>query len=94
MTDHWPPAVSDGLSIPCVDCDKTPRFDYRVTNEFWDKHVGDSEKTGVVCLPCLDERCNGKGLAEALEEVQFTGTGVTVILEPTEAWIYGMDSDS
>lgn len=90
MTDrkHWPPAVSDGLTIPCADCGEIPKFDYRVADEFWNEWVEPPGKTGVVCLPCLDNRCKGVGLADALQEVQFTGTGVTVILKPESAWIY------
>lgn len=80
---EWPPAVSDGLSLPCHDCGDIPRFDYRVTHEFWRLHVPGPEHPGVVCLPCLDRRCDGEGLAEALLEVQWTGTGHTVVLTPT-----------
>lgn len=76
----WPDAVSDGLSIPCEDCGQIPRFDYRVTDEFWAKY---GRTTGVVCLPCLDIRCNGEDLADALLEVQWTGTKHTVVLEPS-----------
>lgn len=86
--NHWPPAVSDGLTLPCVDCGEVPDFDYHVSDEFWRTWVKPPDRTSVVCLPCLDDRCNGVGLAEALKGVQFTGDGHTVILKPESAWIY------
>jgi hypothetical protein len=82
MTD-WPEAVSDGLTLPCSDCREVPRFDYRVTDAFWREWVPDAGRLGVVCLPCLDRRCGGVGLADALQEVQWTGTGHTVVLRPS-----------
>lgn len=80
--DEWPVAVSDGLSIPCHDCGEIPRFDYNVTDEFWNRWVTGRQRYGAVCLPCLDKRCEGVGLAAALNFVQFKGTGVTVELLP------------
>ena len=80
---RWPDAVSDGLTIPCHDCGATPRFDYGVTDEFWRQWVPGPERTSVVCLPCLDKRCGGVGLAKALGEIHWTGTGHTVVLSPT-----------
>lgn len=82
MKPLWPEAVSDGLSLSCHDCGDTPRFDYRVTDGFWRRWVPGDERLSVVCLPCLDKRCGGSGLHEALEEVQWVGTGYTVVLEP------------
>jgi hypothetical protein len=76
----WPAAVSDGLSLPCSDCGRLPRWDYHVTEDFW-RRWGDGPN--VLCLPCLDKRCGGDGLAEALEEVQWTGPGHTVVLRPS-----------
>ncbi len=70
----WPDAVSDGLSLPCKDCGQEPRFDYRVEDDFWHRHVAGDEARGVICLPCLDARCNGIDLAVALIEIQWTGT--------------------
>jgi hypothetical protein len=78
----WPEAISDGLTLPCADCEQTPRFDYQVTEAFWREHVPGPDRLAVVCLPCLDRRCSGFGLAEALLEVQWTGTGHTVVLRP------------
>lgn len=86
---EWPPAVSNGLEMSCADCgDDHIRFDYRVTDEFWRQHVPGAERAGVVCLPCLDQRCEGVGLAEALIEVQWTGTGHTVVLSPGLRYVY------
>lgn len=86
----WPEAVSDGLSLPCADCGELPRFDYRVTEEFWRQWVPGPERLGVVCLPCLDKRSGGQLLAYALLEVQWTGTGHTVVLTPRFRWEYGL----
>lgn len=77
--NEWPEGVSDGLTLLCSDCGKRPRFDYRVTDAFWRRH-GDGPN--VLCLPCLDARCGGEGLDEALVEVQWTGTGHTVVCRP------------
>lgn len=79
----WPGGISDGLNLACSDCGQVPRFDYHVAETFWHQWVPDNARLGVVCLPCLDARCNGVGLAEALEQVQWTGTGHTVVLSPT-----------
>lgn len=76
---RWPGGISDGLTLSCADCGSRPRFDYRVTDDFWDRH---GNGPGVLCLPCLDGRCGGVGLAEAIEEVQWTGAGHTVVLRP------------
>ena len=87
--DSWPEAVSDGLTLACVDCGQVPRFDYLVTDEFWALHVQEkSARLGVVCLPCLDRRCEGVGLANALVEIQWTGTNHTVVLRPTFRHVY------
>lgn len=91
MSD-WPGGVSDGLSLPCADCGQHPRFDYHVADEFWRQHVLDGARLGVVCLPCLDLRCGGAGLAEALEQIQWTGTGHTVVLAPTLRYVYDLKS--
>lgn len=88
VTDKWPEGVSDGLTLPCVDCHKIPEFDYIVLEEFWRKWVKGPQKTSVVCLPCLDIRCDGVGLAESLMEVQWTGTGHTVVLKPEKRYEY------
>jgi hypothetical protein len=89
LSGEWPVAVSDGIDLPCVDCGEIPSFDYRVTDEFWQHHVRDEGRLGVVCLPCLDRRCAGVGVAEALVFVQFTGIGHTVVLHPVERFEYG-----
>ena len=81
--ETWPEAISDGLTMPCADCGGVPRFDYHVTPEFWSRWVTGAERTGVICLPCLDRRSGGAGLAEALVSIQWTGTGHTVLLRPT-----------
>lgn len=86
----WPAGISDGLSLACSDCGVIPRFDYRVTDEFWREYVPEKPaRLSVVCLPCLDRRCGGVGLAAALEFVQWTGTRHTVELTPARAFEYG-----
>ena len=80
---RWPAAISDGLTLLCAGCGAVPRFDYRVTDNFWRRWVPSSVRRGVVCLPCLDRWCGGEGLEEALLEVQWCGTGHTVALGPT-----------
>lgn len=85
----WPEAISDGLTLPCSDCGEIPRFDYHVTDEFWRKYVPNKpECLSVVCLPCLDRRCGGIGLADALVEIQWTGTNHTVVLKPSFRYVY------
>ncbi len=86
----WPGGISDGLTLPCADCGEVPRFDYQVDDEFWHRHVAGPAHLGVVCLPCLDRRCGGVGLSEALREVQWTGTGHTVVLDPSARYGYGV----
>lgn len=86
----WPDAVSDGLTLRCADCGDQPRFDYRVTQDFWAEHVPEKPaRLGVICLPCLDRRCDGIGLADALIEVQWIGTKHTVVLKPALRHGYG-----
>lgn len=80
--EAWPEAVSDGLVTACADCGQHPRFDYIVSDDFWRRWVPGPEHSGVVCLPCLDRRSGGLGLAGALTEVQWTGTSHTVVLRP------------
>lgn len=82
MSVLWPAGVSDGLTLACADCGERAKFDYHVSDDFWRQWVPGEERLGVVCLPCLDRRCGGEGLADALEEVQWTGTGHTVVLGP------------
>jgi len=89
--DPWPEAVSDGLTLACHDCGEVPRFDYRVEEEFWERWVPGPERTSVVCLPCLDRRCGGQGLGEALISVHWTGTGHTVCLVPERVVIYSKE---
>ncbi len=82
---NWPEAVSDGLTLPCAFCNIVPKFDYRVSDDFWQAVVPAGLQLGVVCLPCLDDLAVTAGhddLEEALVEVQFTGYGKTIILKP------------
>lgn len=92
MEHHaWPAGVSDGLTLPCSDCGELPRFDYNVEDGFWRQHVSDEPaRLSVVCLPCLDRRCGGEGLAEALIRIQWTGTRHTVVLMPERRYVYDL----
>lgn len=85
---RWPAGLSDGLVIPCHDCGEIPRFDYNVEDDFWRRWVPGPERTDVVCLPCLDKRCGGRGLALALIEVQWTGSWHTIALRPSFRHVY------
>ena len=89
--DKWPAGVSDGLTLACHDCGEVPRFDYGVTDDFWCQYVprNDPAHRSVVCLPCLELRCGGVGLAEALVKVQWTGRGHTVVMRPIALYAYG-----
>jgi len=85
----WPAGMSDGLDLSCGDCCGAPRFDYRVTEEFWRQWVPEDDKRlGVICLPCLDQRCKGEGLMESLVFIQWLGTGHTVEMSPARAVRY------
>jgi hypothetical protein len=79
----WPEAVADSLTLPCADCDQVPSFGFRVSDEFWRRWAQGPARLGVLCLPCLDKRCAGAGLAAAILEVQWHGSGHTVVLTPT-----------
>lgn len=87
--DKWPEGISDGLTIKCADCGEIPKLDYSVRYDFWNKWVPKTaENLGVVCLECLDKRCNGEGLAEALISLQFVGINHTTLLMPIEDYKY------
>lgn len=85
---NWPESVSDGLSLSCSDCGEVPRFDYHVTDDFWQRWVPYEARLGVVCLPCLDTRSDGEGLAAAIERIDWIGTGHTVCLTPELRYEY------
>ena len=87
---EWPGGVSDGLELSCSRCGQHNQFDYIVTSYAWRKIVvpyGRDYYLGVICLPCLDtlneHRTVPLNLAEHIEQVQFVGTGYTVVMEPT-----------
>ena len=86
---NWPEGISDGLCSPCLDCGEVPRFDYHVEDSFWRTHIPKNKRVSVICLPCLDRRCKGIGLADALEEIQWTGIGHTVVFKPVVILNYG-----
>jgi len=90
MSGSWPEGISDGLTSTCADCNEAPRFDFRVADEFWSRWAG-TARLGVLCLPCLDRRCCGVGLVDALDEVQWTGTHHTVQLTPILRHSYAGD---
>ena len=82
---EWPEGISDGLTLPCGVCGDLPPFDYRVTDWAWQHVVPEALRLGVVCLPCFDMIAEGRGIdiAAAIQEVQFTGVGKTVVLRPS-----------
>ncbi len=75
----WPDSVATPLILSCADCGNHSKFDYMVDDDFWREFSGD-ERLNILCLPCLDKRCSGQGLAAALIKVQWTGTNHTVVL--------------
>lgn len=94
QNDKWPEAVSDGLVSACQGCGEVPNFDYHITDDKWRELVPGIERLGVICLPCLDRISAAKGIdfADALEDVQFTGTGQTIIMRPTRIVDYAIRS--
>lgn len=93
--DEWPVAVSDGLELPCSDCGEVSKFDYRVTDAFWQRWVPEDEsRLGVICLPCLDHRCGGRGIVEALQQVDWLGIGHTVRMMPVRRIDYTAREDT
>ena len=85
VADNWPGGVSDGLVLPCVVCEEIPRFDYTVSDHTWLAIVPPRHRHDVVCLPCFDRLAVKASIpiAHDIQRVQFTGTGYTVVLEPT-----------
>jgi hypothetical protein len=86
--DKWPMAVSDGLSVPCSDCETIPVIDYIVDDYTWNDLVKPPERHGVICLPCLIKR-GGPSVLLAVKEIQYTIPGVTLILSPSLFVNYG-----
>lgn len=89
-SEHWPAAISDGLTLACGICDVVPKFDYIVENKIWKQVVPKELQLGVICLSCLDELAikMGINIGMFLLEVQWTGVGKTVVLIPTEVYEY------
>jgi hypothetical protein len=88
ITDEWPDAICDGLSLPCQLCNSIPKFDYRVTDACWNAIVSDRLSRGVICLPCLDVIATVTKQEIELVEVQFTGHGRTIVLKPEVVYSY------
>jgi hypothetical protein len=84
----WPGGISNGLVTPCGICGVVPKFDYNVTDEFWNEVAPAALKCFVICLPCLDRLAGGLPLGEHLLSVQFTGAGKTIVLTPTKVYTY------
>lgn len=84
--DEWPGGISDGLTLPCKLCGRVPEFDYMVSEDMWRELISEEDRRDVICLPCLDRVAVAKGIdfADALERVQFTGRGQTIILTPIQ----------
>ncbi len=80
VIECWPEGVATPLILSCADCGTRPKFDYTVSDEFWRRYAGNN-RLGVICLACLDKRCGGRGLATAIERVQWTGTQHTVVFD-------------
>jgi len=87
---EWPDGISDGLVLPCSDCGKKTNFDYKVTDELWNRVVPVDKKHDVICLDCFDKRVKKRGmlLFPHLLEIQYTAKGETIILKPKMDFVY------
>lgn len=95
--DEWPGGISDGLTLPCVNCGMAPELDYRVTDEAWAAVVDEHERLAVMCLSCFGALADKAGisLSACLLDVQFIGGDVdeTVVLRPTAFYQYSRPED-
>jgi hypothetical protein len=92
ITDKWPEAISDGLTLSCPYCGLIPHIDYRVDDVFWKKVVPKEYRTGVVCLSCLDRIASevGEDISYHLIETQFTGLNKTLIMKLIKTYHYDL----
>jgi hypothetical protein len=82
--DEWPPAVSDGLTIPCHYCRVIPLLDYRIEDEVWELLVPKAARRGVVCLECLYKLAIEQDvhLARHVLEIQIASAKCTTVFKP------------
>ncbi len=88
---NWEPGISDGLTLPCGECNRVPSWGYNVDDAFWKLIMIDHpHRLGVICLPCFDKLATDKGydVSTHLERVQFTGIGKTIELKPSRLFQY------
>ncbi len=90
VEEHWPEAISDGLTLSCQVCGKLPVFDYTVDDDAWRNFVPKEMWLGVVCLGCFSKlvRARDRYVSEFLKAVQFTGADETILLVPAVAYRY------
>lgn len=88
--DNWPSGISDGLTLPCGICKQIPNFDTIIDDVIWKEVAPEEHCLSVICLPCFDKLAEEKGIsiAHKIIEVQFTGIGKTVCLNPTQVYEY------
>ena len=81
----WPATISDGLELKCECCKNPTNFDYHVDDKFWKDVVPTNNVRDVICLSCLDFLATkmGRSVCNHLQEVQFTGIDMTILLMPT-----------
>lgn len=85
--DHWPSAVSDGLTLPCTDCDRVPLVDYTVDDDHWRDYTTQGEdRLSVICVECFIRRA---GDPTKIEEIQIVGRGVTALFHPGRGYRWG-----
>lgn len=88
--EEWPAGISDGLVSTCYRCGRRPEFDFTVLDEAWATVVPQEWRAGVVCLPCFDVLGQAMGFdsSRAIQRVQWTGYGHTVVLVPQRVYRY------
>ena len=86
VTEHWPEAVSDGLTLPCFECGQVPQIDYHVAEWVWRACISIEHRGDVLCLPCflkLITRHNRVEMLAWVDEIQLTVNGETLVLAPS-----------
>lgn len=94
--DEWPGAVSDGLSIKCGFCGKTPAVDYIVTDIIWRSVVPPNMRAGAICIDCFLKEARKKRIdvsAGFLGAQIATGMGATICVRTTSVYYYKEDNN-
>lgn len=81
----WPEGVTDGLDLPCHDCDRKVAVGFIADSDDWLRVVPGPERRSVLCLECFVVR---GGDVTKVSEIQVVGDGCTVLFRPTVAYRY------